>query len=247
MPRPLRPIDKGLIYHVINRGNNRQNVFDKPEDFEAFLRSMRDLKERRPFELYGYCLMTNHIHLLIKPLETAISRVMQSLLVSHTQRYHRHYKSGGHLWQGRFKSPVVQGDGHLLRVLRYIEANPVKAGMVDRAGDYAWSSFAAHGLGEPNDLLDPAPAYQRTDNDPKARGRKWSSYVHRRPDEDELQAIARSIESGLPYGSETWIKALSGKLKLDLTIRPRGRPRKQPLQAVGTKTAPKHGNNKDIK
>jgi len=238
MPRPLRPVGKGLIYHVITRGNNRQNVFDKPEDFEAFLRSMRDLKERRPFELYGYCLMTNHVHLLIKPLETPVSRVMQSFLslVSHTQRYHneKHYKSGGHVWQGRFKSPVVQGDGHLLRVLRYIEANPVKAGMVDRAGDYAWSSFAAHGFGEPNDLLDPAPAYQRTGDDPKARRRKWSSYVHRRPDEDEQQAIAQSIESGLPYGSESWTKALSRKLKLDLTIRPRGRPKKQPPQAAGT-------------
>ena len=237
MPRPLRPVDKGLIYHVINRGNNRQNVFGKPEDFEAFLRSMRDLKERRPFELYGYCLMTNHIHLVIKPLDTTISRVMQSLLVSHTQRYHRHYKSGGHVWQGRFKSPVVQGDVHLLRVLRYIEANPVQAGMVDRAGDYAPSSFAAHGLGEPDDLLDPAPAYQQTagDADAKTRQRKWSRYVHRRSDEDESLAIAQSIATGLPYGSESWIKALSRKLKLDLTIRPRGRPRKQTSKAEEAK------------
>ncbi len=227
MPRPLRPVDKGLIYHVINRGNNRQNVFDKPEDFEAFLRSMRDLKERRSFELYGYCLMTNHIHLLIKPLETTISRVMQSLLVSHTQRYHRRYKSGGHVWQGRFKSPVVQDDEHLLRVLRYIEANPVKAGMVDRAGDYAWSSFAAHGLGEPNDLLDPAEAYQQMTGDTKIRQRKWSRYVHCQPDEDESRAIGQSIATGLPYGSEGWINALGRKLKLDLTIRPRGRPKKQ--------------------
>jgi len=236
MPRPLRPIDKGLIYHVINRGNNRQNIFDKPGDFEAFLSSMRDLKERRAFELYGYCLMPNHIHLLIKPLETTISRMMQSLLVSHTQRYHRHYKSGGHVWQGRFKSPVIQGDGHLLRVLRYIEANPVKAGMVDRAGDYAWSSFAAHGLGEPNDLLDPAPLHgpmaDDADADAKTRQRKWRHYVHRQPDEDESQAIAQSIETGLPYGSASWIKALSRKLKLDLTIRPRGRPRKQPLETT---------------
>ena len=147
MPRPLRPIEQGLIYHVINRGNNRQGVFLKERDFEAFLQAMRDLKERRPFELYGFCLMTNHIHLLIKPLETTISRVMQSLLVSHTQRYHRHHKSGGHVWQGRFKSPVIQDDEHLLTVLRYIEANPLRAQMVKRAEDYAWSSFRAHGLG----------------------------------------------------------------------------------------------------
>ena len=119
---------------------------------------------------------------------------------------------------------------HLLRVLRYIEANPVKAGMVARAGDYPWSSFAAHGLGEPNGLLDPAPAQERItgDADAKTRRRKWSRYVHRQPDEDESLAIARSIESGLPYGAESWISALGRKLNLDLSIRPRGRPKRQP-------------------
>ena len=141
MPRPLRPLDGGLIYHVIDRGNNRQNVFRKKGDFEAFLAALADLKERRPFELYGYCLLNNHFHLLIRPLETAISRIMQSLLVSHTQRYHKHYRSGGHVWQGRFKSPVIQNDEHLLTVLRYIEANPPRARIVERAEDYPWSSY----------------------------------------------------------------------------------------------------------
>jgi len=240
MPRPLRPVDKGLIYHAINRGNNRRNVFRKTEDFEAFLRAMRDLKERRPFELYGYCLMRNHIHLLIKPLETTISRVMQSLLVSHTQRYHRHHKSGGHVWQGRFKSPVIQADGHLLRVLRYIEANPVRARMVKRAEDYAWSSFRAHGLGEPNDLLDSVTPYEQMAGYAKVRQRKWSDYVHRQSNEDQLQAIRHSVATGLPYGAASWVKNLSAKLKLDLTIRPRGRPRKQPSEPEKDRS----GNNK---
>jgi REP-associated tyrosine transposase len=78
MPRPLRPIDDGLIYHVINRGNNRQDVFRKPEDFQAFLAALLDLKARRPFALYGYCLMSNHFHLLIRPTGATISRIMQS-------------------------------------------------------------------------------------------------------------------------------------------------------------------------
>ena len=114
MPRPLRPIDDGLIYHVINRGNNRQDVFHKPDDYTAFLRALTELQQRWPFELYGYCLMTNHFHLLIRPLESTISRLIQSLLISHTQRYHKHHRSGGHVWQGRFKSPVIQNDEHLL-------------------------------------------------------------------------------------------------------------------------------------
>jgi putative transposase len=113
MPRPLRPIDDGLIYHVINRGNNRQNVFHKDADFMAFLMALADLKERKPFELYG-----------------------------------KHHRSGGHVWQGRFKSPVIQHDDPLLTVLRYIEANPLRANIVARADDYRCSSYLAHGLGQ---------------------------------------------------------------------------------------------------
>jgi len=86
MPRPLRPIDDGLIYHVINRGNNRQDVFHKQADFDSFLKALGELKQRKPFELYGYCLLNNHFHLLVRPLGASISRIMQSLLVSHTQR-----------------------------------------------------------------------------------------------------------------------------------------------------------------
>src|SRR5260370_12835603 len=108
MPRPLRPIDDDLMYHVITRGNNRAPVFLDDDDYIAFRKALGDLKERRPFELFGYCLMANHIHLLIRPLETSISRLMQSLLVSHTHRFHRRHKGSGHVWEGRFKSPVVQ-------------------------------------------------------------------------------------------------------------------------------------------
>ena len=89
MPRPLKPIEEGLIYHVIARGNNRQNVFHKEGDFKAFLQALADLKQRRPFELFGYCLMSNHFHLLLKPRGAPVSRILQSLLVSHTQRYHK--------------------------------------------------------------------------------------------------------------------------------------------------------------
>jgi len=103
---------------------------------------------------------------------------------------------------------VVEGDGHLPRVLRYIEGAPVKAGMVDLAGDdYAWSSFSAHGLGEPNDLPDPVSPHEPMADgaDGEKRRRKWRRYVHRQVDEDESLAISRSIEIGLPYGSASWV------------------------------------------
>lgn len=226
MPRPLRPIDDGLVYHVINRGNNRQDVFQKADDFAAFLTALADLKQRRPFELYGYCLMSNHIHLLIRSHRASISRIVQSLLVSHTQRYHKHYRSGGHVWQGRFKSPVIQDDEHLLAVLRYIEANPLRARIVERAEDYPWSSYRVHGLGVANELVDPLVPYEQISRQAKARQAKWAQRVHQPPAESQLEAIRRSVISGLPYGDDAWVERLSLRLKLDMTIRPRGRPRK---------------------
>jgi putative transposase len=226
MPRPLRPIDDGLIYHVINRGNNRQPVFCDEGDYAAFLNAIADLKERKPFELYGYCLMNNHIHLLLRPGESSISRIVQSLLVSHTQRYHRFHRSSGHVWQGRFKSPVIQDDDHLMTVLRYIEANPLRAKLVKHAGEYCWSSFACHGNGRADPLLDSTPAYEALGVRADTRLRRWSAYVHQTPDANELEAIRRSNEMGLPYGESSWIDRLTRRLKLDLTIRPRGRPRK---------------------
>lgn len=228
MPRPLRPIADGLIYHVINRGNNRQPVFEDEGDYLAFLKALGDLKARRPFELFGYCLMSNHIHLLLRPREDCISRMVQSLLVSHTQRYHRFHRTGGHVWQGRFKSPVIQDDDHLLTVLRYIEANPLRAELVQRAGDYRWSSFGSHGQGRADALLDHVPPYDALAAYAAVRQRRWSAYVHQTPEEAELAALRRSSVTGLPFGLPGWVDRLSRKLKLDLTIRPRGRPRKPP-------------------
>ena len=228
MPRPPRPIEDGLIYHVINRGNNRQKVFRKRGDFEAFLQALADLKARKPFDLYGYCLLGNHFHLLLRPHSgTSISRIMQSLLVSHTQRYHKHHHSGGHVWQGRFKSPVIQDDDHLLTVLRYIEANPLRAKIVDSAEKYPWSSYAVHGLGRVSDLIDPLVPYEQLSPYLKVRHRKWEELVHLPLPEDQLLGIRQSNATGLPYGSEAWVQKLAKKLKFDLTIRPRGRPRKK--------------------
>ncbi len=231
MPRPLRPIADDLVYHVINRGNNRQPVFGDDGDYWAFLKAIGDLKRRKPFELYGYCLMANHIHLLLRPGAVPVSRIVQSLLVSHTQRYHRFHQSGGHVWQGRFKSPVIQDDEHLVTVLRYIEANPIRAGLVEQAGDYRWSSFRAHGLGQNDPLLDRVVPYETLAAQPVGRQRRWSAYVHETPDEAELAAIRRCGQTGLPFGESSWVGRLCERLRLDLTIRPRGRPRKGIAQA----------------
>jgi putative transposase len=227
MPRPLRPIADGLVYHLVNRGNNRQAVFRKPADYAAFLAALAELKERKPFKLYGYCLMSNHFHLLLRPTGDSVSRIVQSLLISHTQRYHKHHRSGGHVWQGRFKSPVIQNDEHLLTVLRYIEANPLRAGIVEDAGDYRWSSYHAHGLGAADPLVDRLSTYDELSPHPKTRQRKWAQKVREPLEETTLARVRLSTASGLPLGERTWVNRLAKRLDLDLTIRPRGRPRKE--------------------
>jgi putative transposase len=175
MGRLPRPVSDGLLYHALNRGNNRASVFGDDGDYRAFLRALAQTGQRYPFRLYGYCLMTNHFHLLLEPCEgQSISRILQSLTVAHTWRYHRRHQTVGHVWQGRFRSPVIQDDDHSLVVLRYIEGNPLRAGMVTRLEDYPWSSYRAHALSVPDPLLTPLPAWLALASDPITRQRRFS-------------------------------------------------------------------------
>ena len=140
MPRTARASLGGLTYHVLNRGNARAQVFHKPEDYQAFLDMMVQATIRIPMRILAYCLMPNHFHLALWPhLDHDLSRWMHWLLTTHVRRYLRHYRSSGHVWQGRFKAFPIQEDEHLLVVLRYVERNPLRAGLVQRAEDWEWS------------------------------------------------------------------------------------------------------------
>ena len=142
MPRTSRASRGGFVYHVLNRGNGRSDVFHKDEDFAAFVKLMREAQEKVAMRVTGYCLMTNHFHLLLWPHEDGdLSRWMQWLMTSHVRRYHRHYKGSGHVWQGRFKAFPVQSNDHYLTVLRYVERNPLRATMVERGQNWEWSSL----------------------------------------------------------------------------------------------------------
>ena len=227
MPRLPRPTADGFIYHAINRGNNRESVFHDDDDYQAFLDSLARAHERYPFKLYGYCLMSNHFHLLLKPNPgQSISRILQSLTVAHTARYHKLHGSSGHVWQGRFKSPVIQNDDHLLVVLRYIEANPLRAGITTDLATYPWSSYPAHGLGQPNPLLAPLPEYEALGRTPAERRARWKRKLAARQNEAELKAVRESLTGGKPLGTPEWIAAHAAKLQVNLNPRPRGRPRK---------------------
>jgi len=205
-----------VVYHVINRGNARNEVFHKPEDFAAFLKLMREASERLPMRLLAYCLMSNHFHLVLWPHNDGdLSRWMQWLMTAHVRRYHRHYQSSGHVWQGRFKAFPIQQDEHLLTVLRYVERNPVRAKIVRLAQRYAWSSVAEK---------TPADGLPQLHAGPVARGTDWLEWVNTPLTEAELQAMRHSIARGTPYGSEHWRKLTARRLGLESSLRPRGRP-----------------------
>ena len=222
MPRTARASVGGYCYHVINRGNARQDVFHKPEDFAAFARLLSEASERLPMRLVGWCLMKNHFHLVLWPHHDGdLSRWMQWLLTAHVRRYHKHYNSSGHVWQGRFKAFPIQRDEHLLSVLRYVERNPLRAALVERAEDWDWSSLTAV----------PGPDHPALHPGPVPRGRNWRQWVNQVETEAELAALRRSVMRGAPFGNDRWQKRTATALGLESSLQPRGRPRKNARRA----------------
>ena len=228
MGRLPRTIDDGLVYHALKRGNNRSDVFGDDANRVAFLQALANTKDRYPFRLLGYCLMTNHFHLLLRPeAGQLISRILQSLTVAHTWRYDTRHHTSGHVWQGRFKSPVIQDDAHLLVVLRYIEANPLRAKMVSDPAEYRWSSYSYHGLGRDDPLLSPFPEWEESGRMEAERRRRRRAKVRSMQSEVELTKVRGSLRNGQPFGTSEWTERMAERLNIELISRPKGRPRKK--------------------
>lgn len=218
MPRIARGLVNGFVYHVLNRGNGGQEVFHKDQDYEAFIDLIKEVKARYDIKIFTYCLMPNHFHMVIVPIQAEeLSKGMQWLMTSHVRRYHRHYESSGHIWHGRFKSFIIQEDNHLLTVLRYVEGNPVRAGLVNSAKDWLWSSHR-EAIGERLPLL--------VDEIPIELPRDWNRYVDEPLTQKDLEKLHQSVNRQSPYGTSIWQIQVSKELGLGSTLRPRGRPKK---------------------
>ena len=156
MPRIPRGHLAGHAFHVLNRGNGGATVFHKDRDYTAFLDLLATAKAKHPVKMLAFCLMPNHFHLILQPArDAALSPFMQWWMTSHVRRYHRHYRSHGHVWQGRFKSFPIQQDHHLLTVLRYVLCNPVSAKLVEQAVERPWSSLRFPQLPDPSPVAGP--------------------------------------------------------------------------------------------
>lgn len=193
-------------------------MFHKDADFTAFV-DLFDAAHRRccPMRILAYCLMPNHFHLVLWPhADGDVSRWMQWIQTTHVRRYHEHHHASGHVWQGRFKAFPIQEDDHLLAVLRYVERNPFRAGLVSGVMDWPWSSLPLH-------TATLRPAWY--DRGPVPRGRDWPAAVAKPQTDAELVALRRSVERGVPFGGARWQKTTVANLGLESTLRPRGRPR----------------------
>jgi len=235
MGRPRRVDIAGYAYHVLNRSVGRRLIFEHDRDFAAFERVMAEAVEwvGGDVELLAYCIMGNHWHLVLRTCEDgAMGRFMKWLTLTHTQRYRtaRGTVGDGPVYRGRYKSFIIEQDRHLLTVCRYVERNAARAGLVDRAEQWPWSSLrrSRHGEqgagGEPEDpplVLSPWPV-------PGGRPSHWLRTVNTPLSEQERNAIRQSIDRHRPYGSDHWVQRQIDQLRLASTMRPRGRPRSNP-------------------
>jgi len=219
MPRIARGLVDGFVYHILNRGNGKQQVFHRNQDYEAFTNLMREVKDRYPVKVFAYCLMPNHFHMILMPVHAEkLSKWMQWLMTSHVRYHHRHYKTSGHIWQGRFKSFIIQKDNYLLTALRYVEGNPVRAGLVSSARNWLWSSHVER-IG--------IEFHQIVDKIPIELPQKWGRYVDEPLTDKELEKLHRSVNRQSPFGDTEWQGQVCRSFGLEHTIRPRGRPRKK--------------------
>jgi putative transposase len=218
-----------MVYHVLNRRVLRLELFEDDGDYLAFIRVLAEAMGRDDApELFSFCLMPNHWHLLLRPRgDGDLPRWMQWLTVTHTHRWHMHHRTvgTGPVYQGRFKSFPVQDDGHFLTAARYVERNALRANLCDHAASWRWSSFALRSKAAMSDEEASVKAGLATW--PVARPGDWSRRVDQPESEHELAALRRSANKGTPLGTDRWVATTVSKLGLESTVRPRGRPKQQ--------------------
>ena len=224
MPRARRVAPGGYVYHVLNRGVGRRQLFAKPKDYEAFEEIIEETLLTRPMRICGFCLMPNHWHLVLWPeRDGELAAFMQRLTITHVTRWqkHRGRVGEGHLYQGRFKSFPVEDNDDFYQVMRYVERNALRADLVRRAEDWRWGSLwrRIHGTPDQRAILASWPV---------VKPRQWRRLVNEPQHESEVIALRQCVARGQPFGSDTWVRATADRLDLQFTLRPRGRPFKTP-------------------
>jgi putative transposase len=230
MPRLARAIAVGCAHHITQRGNNREDVFFVEDDRQVYLQTLAEEAAKYRLELLGYCLMTNHVHLVAIPhAEDSLAKGIGRTHFRYSQYINRFHSRSGHLWQGRFYSCALDGR-HLWLAMKYVELNPVRARLCRRAWRYAWSSAAAHtDGGGRSELLNLAWWYEQM------TAEAWRKELAEGLTDEEVARIRLRTHTGRPLGSDAFLSKLETLLGRRVRPLPIGRPRKPVIGRSGTK------------
>ena len=207
MARKQRIEVEGGLYHIMTRGNNRQPMFYDDDDYLKLLSSLEVQKEKLPYYLYAYCLMTNHVHLLIEQQKDDLSRIMHRVLTGYSQYHNRRYHKVGHVLQGRYKAILCQTDHYLAELVRYIHLNPVRAGLVSEPRDYRYSSHRAYLGLDRSGLVDVDPVLRHFGASKKQARERYVAFVRAGKGLDHQGEFYRT-EEGRLLGSKEFVDAM---------------------------------------
>ncbi len=227
MPRTPRIDIAGLPQHLISRGNNRNDIFFRDRDRSVFLQYLAEACVDNDCSVHAFVLMSNHVHLLATGnASMAISRMMQDLGRRYVLYVNSAYKRTGALYEGRFRSSLVETSSYLFACMRYIELNPVRAAMVRRPGEHPWSSFGQNARGDPSGILTPHPEYLQLSADPERRGAAYLRMFDDAIPDDQLTAIRNSARMNRVLGGTLFCEAVEATLRRPVRVAARGRPRR---------------------
>jgi putative transposase len=228
MPRTSRIVIAGYPHHIIQRGHNRQVVFASDDDCLYYLDNLRDWKEKLACKVYAYCLMTTHLHLIIDPGEEEknLAQLMKRIAGRQTRYVNKAEKRTGSLWESRYKSSPISTSEYLLACCRYVELNPVRAGMVANPEEYRWSSYGTKVGNENQEWLDLDPCYMGLAGTQKKRWERYADWVKGTIPQGQLELIRQSLQRGQLTGSERFVDEIEEKIKRRVAFRGQGRPGK---------------------
>ncbi len=234
MPRRPRISLPDIPLHIIQRGNNRQACFYADEDFRRYLDWLEEYAAKSLCRIHAYVLMTNHVHLLLTAEEShGAGALMKALGQRYVQYINRTYRRSGTLWEGRFRSCLIQEDSYLLACMRYIELNPVRAGMVAHPGEYRWSSYRTNAQGEANPLMSPHTLYLALGSDGPGRQAAYRELFRHQLDPGLVDAIRGATNGNFALGDARFASDVGNTLGRRVVPGASGRPRNKPAVEAG--------------
>ena len=228
MPRRARVILPGTPLHLIQRGNNRAACFFDDQDYQFYLEWLAEYARGTGCSVHAYVLMTNHVHLLVSgKTSRSVGTMMKRLGQRYVQYVNRTYRRSGTLWEGRFRSCLTREEAYVLACYRYIELNPVRAGMVQKAADYPWSSFKANAYGKEDQLTRPHPVYLALGANDGERRQAYRGLFRQALEPADMQSLRTGINLCVPVGADRFKAQIERQLQQRISYKPRGRPKKE--------------------